>query len=340
MAVHLLGIRHHGPGSARSVVKAFDELQPDIVLVEAPAETTAALAWIGDEQLVPPVALLGHVVDHPHRAAFAPLASFSPEWQAVAWANAHGVEVRAIDLPLANTLTGAADDAGLDELRADRWRAGRSDRPLALAAAAGEPDAERWWDDVVEHRGDGLVAFEAVAEAMAAVRAGTVPSLGEQRREAHMRRAIRAAVNEGYATVAVVCGAWHVPALDIAATSATADNATLRGLPQGQGRGQLGAVDTPAPRRGHRVRRRGSPSGMVRPRVPPSRARRCHPVLRRRRPPAARRRHGGLARPPHRRVADGRDAVGPARSPASRSRRGARLRRRGAWAACRSCGGA
>ena len=44
MTVHLLGIRHHGPGSARSVVKAFDELQPDVVLVESPAETTAALA--------------------------------------------------------------------------------------------------------------------------------------------------------------------------------------------------------------------------------------------------------------------------------------------------------
>ena len=108
----------------------------------------------------------------------------------------------------------------------------RSIHSRALAAAAGEPDAERWWDDVVEHRGDGLVAFEAVADAMAAVRSGTVPSLGEARREAHMRRAIRAAVNDGYATVAVVCGAWHVPALDTAATPAATDNATLRGLPK------------------------------------------------------------------------------------------------------------
>jgi hypothetical protein len=228
MAVHLLGIRHHGPGSARSVVKAFDELQPDIVLVEAPAETTAALAWIGDEHLVPPVALLGHVVDQPHRAAFAPLASFSPEWQAVGWANERGVELRAIDLPLANTLAAGPDGTALDEIALD---GGAPVDPLgALAAAAGEPDAERWWDDVVEHRGDGLVAFEAVADAMAALRSGTVSSLGEARREAHMRRAIRAAVSDGYATVAVVCGAWHVPALDTAATSAAADNATLRGL--------------------------------------------------------------------------------------------------------------
>ena len=33
MTVHLLGIRHHGPGSARSVLRALGEVQPDIVLV-------------------------------------------------------------------------------------------------------------------------------------------------------------------------------------------------------------------------------------------------------------------------------------------------------------------
>ena len=49
-----------------------------------------------------------------------------------------------------------------------------STRSAALAAAAGEADPERWWDDLVEHRGDGEPVFDAVAEAMAAVRAGTV----------------------------------------------------------------------------------------------------------------------------------------------------------------------
>ena len=229
MAVHLLGIRHHGPGSARSVVSAVDELQPDIVLVESPAETGAVFTWIGHPQLVPPVALLGHVLDEPRRAVFAPLASFSPEWQAIAWANVHEVPVRAIDLPLATTLapsTGRRDDAlpGIGEAPSD---------PLAaLAAAAGEPDAERWWDDVVEHRGEGLEAFAAVADAMTAVREGTVTSPGESRREAHMRRAIRGALKEGYATVVVVCGAWHVPALHVDTVSASADGTMLRGLPK------------------------------------------------------------------------------------------------------------
>ena len=81
--LHLLGIRHHGPGSARSVRKALDALRPDVVLLEAPADAAAALTWIGHAGLVPPVALLGYVVAAPQRAVFAPLAAFSPEWQTV-----------------------------------------------------------------------------------------------------------------------------------------------------------------------------------------------------------------------------------------------------------------
>ncbi len=226
MTVHLLGIRHHGPGSARSVLAALDELEPSIVLVESPAETGAMFRWIGDEGLEPPVAMLGYVVDDPRHAVFAPLASFSPEWQAIRWANARGVPTVAIDLPLANVLApGRAEDGMIAE--------GEPPDPIgALAAAAGEPDAERWWDDVIEHRGDGLAAFEAVAEAMTVVRAGTLPSRSEMQREAHMRGAIRTAIRDGHDPLVVVCGAWHVPALDVSAHSIADDRGVLRGLPK------------------------------------------------------------------------------------------------------------
>ncbi len=230
-AVHVLGIRHHGPGSARSVLRALHELEPDAVLVEAPADVQPALRWIGDPDLVAPVALLGYVAAEPTQAVFAPFASFSPEWQAVRWANERDVEVRAIDLPLAVTFaTRHRDDA--DELVAD----GAPPDPLrALAAAAGDTDPERWWEDVIEHRGDGVPAFDAVAHAMAAAREGSIPSVAEARREAHMRRSIRTAVKDGHERIVVICGAWHVPAIDDAARASFkvgTDAATLRGLPK------------------------------------------------------------------------------------------------------------
>ena len=46
-----------------------------------------------------------------------------------------------------------------------------------------------------------------------------------------MRQQVRAAVKEGFERVAVVCGAWHVPAL-ATPTSMAADAITLKGLPK------------------------------------------------------------------------------------------------------------
>ncbi len=229
--VRLFGVRHHGPGSARSVVRALDEMQPTVVLVELPADCEAALHWVGHEQLVAPVALLGYVVDKPQRAVFLPFAEFSPEWQAFAWAQAHEVPVRPMDLPLAVSLAGSSvgEGDGPGELQLADHPVG--DPLAALASAAGDPDPERWWDDVIEHRGDGLPAFDAVAEAMLAVRGGwEAASSREAQREAHMRQVLRRAISDGHQRIAVVCGAWHVPALSEPLPAATVDAHTLRGL--------------------------------------------------------------------------------------------------------------
>jgi hypothetical protein len=226
--LEVFGVRHHGPGSARSVRRALDDFQPDIVLVELAADCQQALQWIGDIDLQPPVALLGYVVAAPHRALFSPFAEFSPEWQAFRWAQRNGVEMRAIDLPLCNTLAPPVDGAGDELLLSARAPVD----PIAeLARAGGDLDPERWWDDVIEHRGDGREAFTAVAEAMAAVR-GTVAAgdLRELRREAHMRQCIRRAWADGFARIAVICGAWHVPALAGEFPAAAVDAKVLRGL--------------------------------------------------------------------------------------------------------------
>jgi hypothetical protein len=229
--VHRFGIRHHGPGSARSLCRALDELEPDAVLLELPSDAEPVLHLVADPAMRPPVALLAYALEHPEVAAFWPFAAFSPEWQAMQWAAARGVPVRAIDLALVHQLS---PDGRHPEAHDNRRR--RLVDPIAaLAAAAGEDDPERWWEDVVEHRG-GELAFAAVAEAMDAVREGDGADGLDARREAWMRRAIRSALADGARRVAVVVGAWHVPALsdDLLADRAQVrrDTEELRGLPK------------------------------------------------------------------------------------------------------------
>ena len=83
MAVHIFGIRHHGPGCARGLRTALERLAPDIVLVEGPPDAEPALPLLAREELKPPVALLIYAPDTPRRAAYYPVTYFSPEWQAL-----------------------------------------------------------------------------------------------------------------------------------------------------------------------------------------------------------------------------------------------------------------
>ncbi|QES31691.1 hypothetical protein DEJ47_23135 [Streptomyces venezuelae] len=242
----LLGVRHHGPGSARAVRAALDAGRPDVVLVEGPPEADALVGLAADEGMRPPVALLAHVVDEPGRSAFWPLAGFSPEWVAIRWALRNGVPVRFIDLPAAHSLALRTEDGGEGQKDGEDGGDGRGGGeqggvrvdPLGvLAETAGYDDPERWWEDVVEHRGtagDAFAPFEALGEAMGALREAYGDG-GHSRdlvREAYMRIQVRAARKEfGPDRVAVVCGAWHVPAL-LQKTTVTADRALLKGLPK------------------------------------------------------------------------------------------------------------
>jgi Family of unknown function (DUF5682) len=270
--VSVLGIRHHGPGSARSVAAELDRLRPSAVLIEGPADADPLLALAADPGMVPPVALLAYAPEAPRVSAFWPFAIFSPEWQALAWAAANGVPVRFCDLPAGMVLAGQPHDAEARDVHDagshvhDAGSHGDADptpeptdaapeqadlirqRVLALlaeaepdpigqlAAAAGYDDPERWWEDVIEARAESPepegAVFSAIGEAMAELRAGRSDSAVEQRREAHMRQVLRATLKETTGTVAVVCGAWHVPALTGPLPSAAKDAALLRGIPK------------------------------------------------------------------------------------------------------------
>jgi hypothetical protein len=273
--LHILGVRHHGPGSARSVVRAMEQLKPDCVLIEGPPDADELIAHVAKPSMQPPVAILVHDAAEPARAVYYPFARFSPEWQAMRWAVGAGVAVRFMDLPQWHRIPVEAERVKklIEELEAAAkgQAAARADPengedansgtgggtsvppegkretlpqlltipepdPLQqLAQAAGFDDGERWWEHVVEHRRhDSADVFLAIRDAMAELRKGRAESRDEDEplREAWMRRTIREAKQEGFKTMAVVCGAWHAPVLDPESVPRKDDDDRLKGLPK------------------------------------------------------------------------------------------------------------
>lgn len=294
--VRLFGIRHHGPGCARSLLRALEDMQPDCLLIEGPPDGECVLPFVLEPAMLPPVALLVYAPEDSRRAVFYPFAEFSPEWQALRYGLGQSLPVRFMDLPIAHQF--ALDKAFEDECRAAEEAALREteetegegggeaqDSPVGIPAvendgttapsendtletseadeadknaeedasgdeevygdpldwlgrAAGYGDGEAWWNHMVEERLDGLELFDAIREAMTTLRAeaprrerGERETRREALREAHMRKTLRQAKKEGFQRIAVICGAWHVPALE-ADIPARQDNDLLKGLPK------------------------------------------------------------------------------------------------------------
>lgn len=264
MAVHLLGIRHHGPGSAKNVAAYLKELQPDMILVEGPPEAEPLLQWVIHHQMQPPVALLVYKPEEPKTAVFYPFAHFSPEWQALHYGVYNNIPTRFFDLPMAYSFafdatqpTKSADETEIKKDQPDTSTntglSTNSTQPTSqtntaveedtelpylyanpfdyLAEISGVKDGEEWWELNVESRRDKAGIFDAVNESVTALREAMEQrnDKHEQLREAWMRKMIRAAEKDGYQRIVVVCGAWHVPAL-ANMPKQKEDNELLKGL--------------------------------------------------------------------------------------------------------------
>src|SRR5262245_13915426 len=176
--VEVFGVRHHGPGSARSLLAALDRFSPDLLLVEGPPEASGLIPLVADPELRPPVAILAYDPAMPARSSFFPFADFSPEWNAIRFGVARAVETRFADLSIGRLLLareaeaaaededndeggpdGVADDASAEEAPPaeddlpEPEEALRLDPIGRLGEAIGE-DGERWWDRFIEHRRD------------------------------------------------------------------------------------------------------------------------------------------------------------------------------------------
>ncbi|PYY07856.1 MAG: hypothetical protein DMG69_17085 [Acidobacteria bacterium] len=237
--VRILGIRHHGPGSAALLRKALDVLDPACVLVEGPPEGDELIQYIADPDLKPPVAMLLHASEEASLASFMPFAEFSPEWQAIDWALKHERPVRFCDWPAATSLSLQKAAREHPESAPPQPRADALD---LLASVAGYEDGETFWNGLIEQHGasgqEALSVFASIETAMTEARAqeGLSPQspdevLRNKQREAFMRTNIRAALKEVEGNIAVVTGAWHISGLR-QATKAADDRALIKDLPR------------------------------------------------------------------------------------------------------------
>lgn len=260
--VHILGIRHHGPGCAHALNSALNELQPDAILLEGAQELEQSWSIAAHADIQPPVAQLIYDPKDAQHSVFYPWAEFSPEWQAMRYASANNIALHMMDLPAGIEFELQAQEQAAAEQEEQEDEASVQDMtteqespdqeitaeqfmdlittPLdKVVKAAGYDDGEAWWDITVEHQRGGLDTFAAIADIMKTARteqdesASSLQSASgyaprEQLREAWMRKILRQA-RKNYQKIVVVCGAWHVPAL-AQKVAVKDDNARLKGL--------------------------------------------------------------------------------------------------------------
>ncbi len=231
--LRVFGIRHHGPGSTLSLIKALQNYQPDCILMEAPFEANTQISLLNDREIQAPVALLVYEEKTLKKAAYLPFADFSPEWQAIQYTFKNNIPLHCIDLPMSIQMSLSEEDSLLTTV-VNQSSIARD--PLGyLAHLQGYEDSEQWWNDTFEESDRTGDIFPAIRELIATIRreANREESKETLIREAFMRKQIRKSLKDGFEKIAVVCGAWHAPVLqDTLHYKISADNAILRGLPK------------------------------------------------------------------------------------------------------------
>lgn len=217
--VHILGIRHHGPGSATSVKNALMELQPDLICLEFPSDGAALIPKLQSKEIQPPVAAIIYEEKQKERLAMLPFASFSPEWIALQYAQTYEIPIVPIDL--------AFSIQRKVELQHKEIATHSEDVLRMLASLAGFDRVESWWDQYLEREGQPLEIFDQLQHIMTLVRTHEPVRKVNELREAYMRTVIRKQ-RKAFQNIAVVCGAYHGPALTHLKDSAAGDRALLK----------------------------------------------------------------------------------------------------------------
>lgn len=237
--VHIFGVRHLSPGGAQHLLSYLHEIEPTAVLIEGPSDATPEIRHIMNRTTKPPIAILAFTEEIPVRTALWPLAVYSPEYQAMCWAEKQGAYTAFIDLPssvivaLQDIRTQSRVAAKQNEISEEAYAKEQVPEEASfyesVAELAGETDYEMYWERSFEHNMNRGAYQKAILSFSTQMRQISEEQESEYNiteyahntiREAYMRRQIQDTIAAGHQPekIVVVCGAYHADALaDLAA---------------------------------------------------------------------------------------------------------------------------
>lgn len=235
---HIFGVRHLSPAAAWHLRQLLDRVRPKLVLIEGSDDADELIPHIVSPKSQLPIAILAYTTDAPVRTFCYPLATYSPEYQALLWCQEHKAKARFMDLPssvflglmdrddgaavaeqeqveeteeerkkkakpmLAQIVGGAAED---EEEEAAPIAAAKPKRDSVydrVAEIAGEPDYETYWERHFEQLRAADSYWNAARGYGAELRAmedfSTRHAVENLVREAYMRRTIQMALADGF----------------------------------------------------------------------------------------------------------------------------------------------
>src|SRR6266436_1500733 len=95
----IFGVRHLSPAAAWHLRQLLDRVRPKLVLIEGSDDADELIPHIVSPKSKLPIAILAYTADAPVRTFCYPLATYSPEYQALVWCQENKVKARFMDLP-------------------------------------------------------------------------------------------------------------------------------------------------------------------------------------------------------------------------------------------------
>ncbi len=247
--VHVFGVRHLSPSGAWHLRRFLDQVEPEVVLIEGLSDANDLIPDMTRKDTEPPIAILAYTDEMPVRTLVYPIARYSPEYQALAWASENNAVAEWIDLPSdiflalqaethleraplpaheeetaattpkdieAEPSADSEKSEGATRLESPSERSSLYER---FARQAGESDYETYWERNFEHNLSDesyrLAAFE-FGRGLRELDQDTPHAAAENLvREAFMRRRIQETIDAGVRPdqIVAVVGAYHASAL-------------------------------------------------------------------------------------------------------------------------------